>query len=154
MCRLPALWVLSLGSTQTPCCWSCRFGPWNSACLSWRCCEVVSAACFPLYWGDNKRRAQNIWQSQEEKVYKKSKLTIKADTHEIFTESLFPDVVISILPGRHVVLGLSLAELANGAGHPFSVNIPAAHLPRPWPAVVSLWLLNQKGGSKDEPRGL
>lgn len=58
---------------------------------------------------------------------------------------MFEDVVISSVPGRHVVLGLRLAELANSAGYPFSVDIPAAHLPRPWPAVVSLWLLNQKG---------
>lgn len=67
---------------------------------------------------------------------------------------MFPDVVICSVPGRHMVLGLRLAELANSAGHPFSVDIPAAHLPWPWPAVIRLWLLNQKEGSKDKPRGL
>lgn len=57
---------------------------------------------------------------------------------------------IGNLPGRHVVLGLRLAELANSVSHPFSVDIPAACLPRPWtwpgtrPLVVSLGLLKQK----------
>lgn len=67
---------------------------------------------------------------------------------------MFPEGVICSVPGRHVVLGLCLAELANSAGLPFSVNIPAAHLPRPWPTVVRLWVLNGKGGNKDEPRRL
>lgn len=53
-----------------------------------------------------------------------------------------------------MVLGLCLAELANSAGHPFSVDIPAAHLPRPWSAVVKLRLLKQKRESKVEPREL
>lgn len=51
------------------------------------------------------------------------------------------------LPWRHVVLGLRLAELADSAGHTFSVDVPAAHLPRSRPAVVSLRLLNQKRGN-------
>ena len=70
---------------------------------------------------------------------------------------MFPDVGMSTVPGRHVVLGLRLAELANSAGHPLSVDIPAAHLPRPWPALLSLWLLHQKkerGGGKDQLKGL
>lgn len=56
---LPALWVASLGSTRSPCCWSCHFGPWSSVCLSWRCCEDASAACSPFYWGRDKR--QGAW---------------------------------------------------------------------------------------------
>lgn len=60
--RSPVLWVASLGSTRSPCCWSCRSGPWSSVCLSWRCCEDASAACSPLYWGrDETRGAQNTW---------------------------------------------------------------------------------------------
>lgn len=54
----------------------------------------------------------------------------------------FPDGEVCRVPGRHVVLGFSLAELANGAGGTFGVDIPAAHLSRP--AVVRLRLLDRK----------
>ena len=52
------------------------------------------------------------------------------------------------LPGRHVVLGLRLAELPHGAGQPLGADVPAAaHLPLgralAQPAVVSLHLLCQ-----------
>lgn len=53
-----------------------------------------------------------------------------------------------------MVLGLRLAELANSSGHPFSVDVPAAHLPWPWPAVIGLWLLNHKEAGIDEPKEL
>lgn len=61
VCCLPVLWGVSLGSTHSPCCWSCRSAPWSSACLSWRCCEDASAACSLLYWGGDKTQEdQNI----------------------------------------------------------------------------------------------
>lgn len=55
-----------------------------------------------------------------------------------------PDAGLGSVPWRHVVLGLSLAKLANSASNPFSVDVPAAHLHWPWPAVIGLWLLSQK----------
>lgn len=64
---------------------------------------------------------------------------------ENYVACMIPDEVLSSVPWRHVVLGLCLAELANSTGHPFSVDIPAAHLPQHWPAVLSLWLLKHKG---------
>lgn len=44
-----------------------------------------------------------------------------------------------------MVLGLGLAQLANGRGHPLRVEVPAAHLAWSGPAVVGLGLLNRKG---------
>lgn len=64
---------------------------------------------------------------------------------------MFPDVEICGVPGRHVVLGFSLAQLANGAGRTFAVDIPAAHLPGP--AVIRLQLLDHKRWERDEPTG-
>ena len=53
---------------------------------------------------------------------------------------------VRVLPGRHVVLRLRLAELAHGAGQPLGADVPAAaHLPLggalAQPAVVRLHLL-------------
>lgn len=64
---------------------------------------------------------------------------------------MFPHVEICRVPGRHVVLGFSLAELANGAGRAIGVDIPAAHFSRP--AVIGLRLLDHKRWERNEPTG-
>lgn len=47
------------------------------------------------------------------------------------------------LPGRHVVLGLCLAELANGAGYPLRIDFPAVDLSWSCSIVLIFWLLKQ-----------
>lgn len=146
VCCLPVLWVASLGSTRSPCCWSCHSGPWSSAGLSWRCCGDASAACFPFYWRRDKKSS-----SKYDRLYSDAR-TDSITRHNPVCVS--PDVLSRCVPRRHMVLGLCLAELANSSGHPFSVDVPAAHLPWPWPAVIGLWLLNHKEAGRHEPKEL